>query len=191
MERKLFPILFVVFLLVSVFLSIELKNAKRENREVETNKEPVETQNQEKLHALAWYRELLFFNFSNHNRVVSIALPAKGKENKFLPVVFLKNGFCQSCVKDILPKLVAKLDKSGDYLIVSHPGNKPVMEAMLTSIDYDQNVIWHDDYLYGRFNNEYDAELLLLDHQNRITGIIPLEYLKIEGLLDWMVDVMM
>jgi len=187
MERKLFPILFVVFLLVSIFLSIELKNAKRENREVDINRQPVETQNQEQLYALAWYRELLFFNFSNHNRVVSIALPVKAKESKILPVIFLKNGFCQSCVKGILPKLVAKLD-SGDYLIVSHPGNKPVMDTSFSNIDYNQNVIWHDDYLYGRYNNQYDAELLFLDHQNRITGIIPLEYLKLEGLLDGLVE---
>ncbi len=59
---------------------------------------------------------------------------------------------------------------------------------MLSEGDINNRVIWHDDYLYGRHNLEYDAELLFLDHKNRITGIIPLEYLELEGLLEGLLE---
>lgn len=34
----------------------------------------------------------------------------------------------------------------------------------------------------------YDSELVFLDEQNRVLGIIPLEYLKFEGLFDGLVE---
>ena len=35
---------------------------------------------------------------------------------------------------------------------------------------------------------DYDAEIVFLNHENRVTGIIPLEYLKIEGLFDGLIE---
>ena len=187
MGRKIIPVLFLLFLLISVFLSIELKKSKGELNDFQRESESLIIQKQENFYANAWYRELLYLNISNNGKVASIPLaqaPKKVRLTSLLPVVFLKNGFCTSCVKDVLPNLIDKLNQSGEFIVVSHANNNAVIETMLSEGDINHRVIWHDDYLYGRYNIEYDAELLFIDQQNRIAGIIPLEYLKLEGLFD-------
>ena len=185
MERKFTLILFLVFLLVSVFLSLKLKSTKGE---LYHNRKTLATQNLDIIYKNSWYSELLFINISYNGKVASIPLSRTTNKSSLFPVVLLKNGFCSSCVKDVMPKLISRLSQSGEFIVVSHLNNRTIIDTMLSEGDISEKVIWHNDYLYGRYNIEYDAELLFIDQQNRIAGIIPLEYLKLEGLFDELLE---
>ena len=180
--KNLYLTLAVIFIFVSVFLSLRL-NSKRGELTVLLNQ--LEEIN------LANYNsyipnKLLFMNLSA-NTASAIPLVNQIGDKKCLLVVFLKKGFCSSCVAGIMPDLVGKLNQFGNYLIVSHTENANILRYLLDE-RINENIVWYDDYLYGRHNIEYDAELLFVDSENRITGIIPLNYLKIEGLYN---DLMM
>jgi hypothetical protein len=118
------------------------------------------------------------------NAASSLPLAHHMVDSKSLPVVFQKKGFCSSCIAGVLPDLVSRLQSFGNYNIVSHPENANLIKTLLDEEIINEKIVWHDDYLYGRKNLEYDAELLFVDQKNRITGIIPLEYLKIGSLYD-------
>ena len=156
--------------------------------ELYNNRKTLATQNLDIIYTNAWYRELLFINISYNGRVATIPLTRTTNKSSLFPVVLLKNGFCSSCVKDVMPNLISRLSQSGEFLVVSHLNNRTIIEAILSEGDINEKIIWHNDYLYGRYNIEYDAELLFLDQQNRIAGIIPLEYLKLEGLFDELLE---
>jgi len=86
MERKLTSILFLVFLLVSVFLSFKLKSTRGE---LYNNRKTLATQNLDIIYTNAWYRELLFINISYNGRIASIPLSRTTNKSSLLPVVLL------------------------------------------------------------------------------------------------------
>lgn len=178
-ENRLYQILAVVFILTSVFLSFQLNSHKEKLRNLTNHSEETKLAI---LNANA-PNKLLFMNLST-NPTSSIPLAHLVVESEGLPVIFLKRGFCSSCVADVLPNLVRRLQSLGNFIIVSHPENASLLRSLLDDEIINERIIWHDDYLYGRYNLEYDSELLFVDQENRITGIIPLEYLKIEGLYE-------
>jgi len=177
--KNLCQILAAFFILISVFLSFRLNSYKVKLTNLLNYTEEIKTGYNNSYAP----KKLLFMNF-RANAASSLPLAQHMVDSKSLPVVFLKKGFCSSRIAGVLPDLVSRLQSFGNYIIVSHPENANLIKTLLDEEIINEKIVWHDDYLYGRYNLEYDAELLFVDQENRITGIIPLEYLKIRGLYD-------
>ena len=177
--RNLCQILAAIFILISVFLSFRLDSNKRKLTNLLNYIEEIKTGYNNSYAP----NKLLFMNLTT-NAASSLPLAHHIVDSKSLPVVFLKKGFCSSCIAGVLPDLVSRLQSLENYIIVSHSENVLLLKSLLTDEIINDKIVWHDDYLYGRYNLEYDAELLFVDQENRITGIIPLEYLKIGGLYE-------
>lgn len=177
--KNLYQFLAGFFILISVFLSFRLNTIKGKLTNLLNYSEEIKIAYNNSYAP----NKLLFMNLST-NAASSLPLAHHIVDSKRLPVVFLKKGFCSSCIAGVLPDLVRRLQSFGNYIIVSHPENANLIKSLLYDEIINEKIVWHDDYLYGRYNLEYDAELLFVDKENRITGIIPLEYLKTEGFYD-------
>jgi hypothetical protein len=181
-EKNLYLTLAAFFILISVFLSFRLDSNKRKLTNLLNYSEEIKFAYNNSYAP----NKLLFMNLST-NAGSSLPLAHHIVDSKSLPVVFLKKGFCSSCLTDFLPDLIGRLNEYANYLIVSHPENANLIRGLLGDDLINEKIVWHDDYLYGRNNLEYDAELLFVDQENRVTGIIPLDYLKTGGLYEGLV----
>ncbi len=103
-------------------------------------------------------------------------------------VIYLKRDGCSACNIGVVRWALINFLENDRFFVFSHTEN----EYFLKSTTENDNIINHERvtlsknqlYPHPPRGYDHDAEIVFLNHENRVTGIIPLEYLKFEGLFD-------
>ena len=185
-------LLVMVFAGLSIWLSLELKKSRLQNNQ--RGKYTIENHGNgigELKLQISVLRQLLEFNFSAKPELLPQNLKylasSKGKKT----VMYLKREGCNACNIGVVGWALRTLLPNENFFVFAHTEN----EFFLQSTSGNDNIASHERvilttnqlYPHPPRGNAHDAELLLLDHQNRITGIIPLEYRKLKGcLMGWL-----
>ena len=186
-------ILLFIFVGISTWLSLDVRNQKKENhRLVLANNSLVGERNDLiTRHGIVYY--VLSLNLAREQTVLADSYFPFLRDNKPRQLVYFKEYACNPCIEQVIITFLEKSSANPSIHFFAHETNRDYfydLSSKNQEIDITR-IFWLSGNLYEGAISPHDAELLLLDHQNRITGIIPLEYLKIEGLLDGMVDGMM
>ena len=97
-----------------------------------------------------------------------------------MALLYLKAHACSPCNMPVIHRLIEQGWKQNGFRIVSHPSNRYFLMQSLRDEELDDQgkVIWVDHPIYAKETTQYDAELLLIDNQGLITGLLPLELMK-------------
>ena len=185
--------LVLVFAGLSIWLSLQLKESRRQNSQRDKN--AIENHGigiDELKLQISVLRQLLEFNFSAKPELLPENLKhfASSKDKKI--VMYLKREGCNACNIGVVGWALRSLLQKDNFFVFAHTENEFFLQSTSGNDDIakHERVILTTNQLYPHppRGNAHDAELLFLDHQNRVTGIIPLEYLKIEGLVDVLIN---
>jgi len=80
----------------------------------------------------------------------------------------------------VIEMIIAAAAQRPDFCIASHTSNqhflKPVIEK--ANLPANERVLWLSDKLYENEQSQYDSELLFVDAQGSMLGLLPLELIK-------------
>ena len=186
-------ILLVSFTILSVYLSIHLTkmHGKLADKHFEYTSQ-LDKQSKEcefRIGLLQQVLELNILSFPNILPVNDELFPI-GKDGKV--VIYLKRDGCSACNIGVVRWALLNFLENDKFFVFSHTEN----EYFLQSTTENDNIIKHERvtlsknqlYPHPPRGYDHDAEIVFLNHENRVTGIIPLEYLKIEGLFDGLIE---
>jgi hypothetical protein len=98
--------------------------------------------------------------------------------------LYLKAHACSPCNMPVIRRLIEQGWQHDGFHIVSHATNRHFLMQAINDDDLNnpQKVIWINGSLYANETTQYDAELLLVASTGLITGLLPLELMKEQGL---------
>jgi hypothetical protein len=181
MKLNLNLILLIVFLGLSVWLSILVKNLRHEVNNANTYQASIIRENRILKYQLGIFNEVLELNLSKQQPVNIFALPdlfINSPEIKLL--MYLKANSCSDCNISTVSNIVEKLSSNDNFALISHTSNKYFIEDLLKKeILKDKELIHYvEDKFIQEHNPVYDAEILIIDRNYSILGRLPLELLK-------------
>lgn len=95
-----------------------------------------------------------------------------------VPVLYLKAYSCEDCYSNIITSIIDRLSGKAGFHIVSHSSNRHYIDQMYKSnvIKDISMVLWDDDELYSDSFAQNSAELILLDRQQRVNALLPINF---------------
>jgi hypothetical protein len=95
-----------------------------------------------------------------------------------VPVLYLRAYGCEDCYSTIITSIIDRLSGKAGFHIISHSSNRHYIEEMykLNVIKDLSIVLWDDDELYSNSFAQTTAELILIDNQQRVKALLPLDF---------------
>lgn len=95
-----------------------------------------------------------------------------------VPVLYLRAYSCEDCYRSIITGIIDRLSGKAGFHIISHSSNRHYIEEMykLNVIKDLSIVLWDDDELYSTSFPQTTAELVLIDNQQRVQAMLPLDF---------------
>ncbi len=95
-----------------------------------------------------------------------------------VPVLYLRAYSCDDCYSTIITGILDRLSDKQGFHIISHSSNRHYIEEMhrLNIIKDLGIVLWEDDELYSNSFMHSTAELVLIDRQQRVNALLPLNF---------------
>lgn len=174
----------IIFLALSLWLSYEVKSQRQELTHLQSSIAKTNNQNNILVYQLDILQEAFALNFGLSPESVLIQDLQNNPAGTTVTVLYLKSHACSPCSMPVIRRLIDQSWQNDGFLIVSHATNRHFLMQALSDDDLNnpQKVIWLSNPLYLRETTQYDAELLLIDNKGIITGLLPLELMKEEGL---------
>jgi hypothetical protein len=93
-------------------------------------------------------------------------------------VLYLRAYSCEDCYSSIITRIIDRLSGKAGFHIISHSSNRHYIEEMhkLNVIKDLSIVLWDDDELYSTSFPQTTAELVLIDNQQRVKAMLPLDF---------------
>jgi len=171
-------ILFIVFLVVAIFLSIKLRIEKQ------NVPENFERENQILSYRLLLINETLKANY----KISGTKIPTDKyehfyetfPENLIIPVLYLKKYACSDCYVMTIKAILERMSQWDAFSVISHSTNLHFVDEMKEDgiIPGNINIIWANNELPIRGGLHSTADLLILNPDMTIRFFLPLDFLK-------------
>lgn len=138
-------------------------------------------------------------NFVLHNRVHLLNdaflenIQLKGEEplgssmhviaQKFIdadlvPVLYLRAYSCEDCYSTVITSIIDRLSDKAGFHVISHSSNRHYIDELYNSgIIKDLSIVlWDDEELFDNSFVQSSAELILLDRQQRVSALLPINF---------------
>jgi hypothetical protein len=94
------------------------------------------------------------------------------------PVLYLRAYSCEDCYRNIITSIIDRLSRKKGFHIISHSSNRHYIEEMvqINVINDLSIVLWDDEELFSNSLTNSSAELVLVDNQQRIKALLPLNF---------------
>ncbi len=177
-ELKL--LLIFLFSVVSLGLSFKVKKTSNELSRLKTNLVKIEQQNNMLNYQLDVLQEAFALNFGLAHEPLLMPDVLNAPAGRPMALLYLKDHACSPCNMPVIQRLVDQGWQQNGFRIVSHLSNRYFLMQALGDEELDDQgkVSWVDHPIYAKETTQYDAELLLIDNQGLITGLLPLELMK-------------
>ncbi|MBS4012810.1 MAG: hypothetical protein KGZ97_03480 [Bacteroidetes bacterium] len=174
-------ILLILFIGISVWLSLLVRSLKNEVSSLNISNKSITKETIVLTHKLDFLNDLLALNFQKHptlnNTPLSLLFSNLNEVNFTL---YLKAYSCSDCNISTISTLIEKLSIYDNFTLISHTSNKYFIEELLSKETIKEIAMVH--YIEDKFIREnnpiYDAEILIIDSKLDILGRLPLELLK-------------
>lgn len=172
------------FLAVSLWLSFKVKSQRLELSQVKTTLAQSNNHNNLLSYHLHILQQAFTLNFGLAHEPLLLPEVMNSPAASPMAVLYLKAHACSPCNLPVIRRLINQGWQHDGFRVVSHPTNRHFLMQALSDdeINNPQKVIWVNGPLYAKETTQYDAELLLVASTGLITGLMPLELMKEEGL---------
>lgn len=106
------------------------------------------------------------------------AMDQKIIDADLFPVLYLRAYSCEDCYSSIITSIIDRLSGKAGFHIVSHSSNRPYIDELYKSdVIRDLSIVlWEDEELFGNTFAQSSAELILLDRQQRVSALLPINF---------------
>ncbi len=171
-----------VFIGLTVWLSFTVKKQNADNTRLESSIEK-NRYDQFLLHnRINLLNDAFIENIRLKGMILSgssiYAITQKCNDADIVPVLYLRAYSCEDCYSNIIKSIIERLTVKACFHIVSHSSNRPYIEELYEENiinDFDK-VLWDDDEIYSNPWVYSPAELILVDKQQRINALLPLNF---------------
>jgi hypothetical protein len=176
----------IILISLSIWLSFSVKKANKKLQDAEKLAITLEQNLVLSKYQTTILQEALQINISKAPASISPGIPLLNTDTLPNTILYLKAHACSPCNMKVIEMIIDAAAQRPNFCIASHTSNqhflKPVIEkANLTA---SERVIWLTDKLFENDQSQYDSELLFVDAQGSILGLLPLELLKEKELFE-------
>jgi hypothetical protein len=176
----------IIFITLSIWLSFSVKKANEKLQDAEKLAITLEQNLVLSKYQTTVLQEALQINITSvPTRIITgmTLLKANTLPNTIL---YLKADACSPCNMPVIEMIIDAAAQRPNFCIASHTSNqhflKPVIEK--ANLPANERVIWLSHKLYDYGKSSYDSELLFVDVEGSILGLLPLELLKEKELFE-------
>lgn len=191
------PILIaILFIALSIWLSFSVKSARQEVVHLNSHLKVAEQELQFSKYQKGILQEALELNIGKApvpTRLTSNHTSYGTGDASLHAILYLKAHACSPCNMPVIEGIINAAAEQQQFQLVSHTSNQHFLQPVLAQNGLAENekVTWLSHKLYDYHHPVYDAELLFVNTQGLILGVLPLELLKERGLFEnWLKGVM-
>lgn len=178
MKTKYSQYLLVLFMFLSVWLSIKIKKANDLIEISQASQKAVLDDYLALQYRFDILQEAFQINFKmNPEQLLTIGLASEYPNSNSM-LLYLKPYACSPCNMPAINSLIRHFGQHKGFYVFSHTSNRYFLSEITDELNRDDAVIWLETNLYNYADDGYDAELLFLNGEKLITGQMPLELLK-------------
>ena len=168
------------FFMLSLWLSFKVKSQMQEISQSQVTLMQSHNHNNLLSYQLANLQEAFALNFGLAHEPLLMPDVLNAPAGRPMALLYLKAHACSPCNMPVIQRLVDQGWQQNGFRIVSHLSNRYFLMQALGDEELDDQgkVSWVDHPIYAKETTQYDAELLLIDNQGLITGLLPLELMK-------------
>ncbi len=170
--------LLVLFMALSVWLSIKIKKAYDQIEISQASQKAILDNYLVLQYRLDILQEAFQINFKMNPEPLLTCGPVSENQNNNSMILHLKPYACSPCNMPAINSLIRNFGRHNGFYIFSHTSNRSFLSEITDELERDDAVFWLDTNLYNHADDGYDAELLFLNGEQIIKGQMPLELLK-------------
>jgi hypothetical protein len=186
MKTSLSIFIALIFITLSIWLSFSVKKTNKNLQQAEIQAKAMEQELVITKYQTTILQEALQLNIALAPVQITGFTPVNYTDTTSLAILYLKAHACTPCNMPVIEMIIDAAAQRPNFCIASHTSNqhflKPVIEkANLTT---NERVIWLTNKLYDYGKSSYDSELLFVDANSSVMGVLPLELLKEKALFE-------
>jgi hypothetical protein len=186
MKTSLSIFIALIFITLSIWLSFSVKKTNKNLQQAEIQAKAMEQELVITKYQTTILQEALQLNIALAPVQITGFPPVNFKDTTSLAILYLKAHACTPCNMPVIEMIIDAAAQRSNFCIASHTSNQHFLQPVIkkANLTANERVIWLSNKLYENEQSQYDSELLFVDAQGSILGLLPLELLKEKELFE-------
>jgi len=176
----------ILFAALAVWLSISNKNTRQDLSRAKASIKAQQKETEALTNSAGTALEAFALNINRQPVAMAFIVELPKISTSTIPMLHLKANACSSCNNRSYIDLVGRLKGNPNFRIVAHPTNRFYIGQLLAANELNeaQLVTYTDANLLEQEFSPFDAELLFVNPQGKVTSGIPLDLLRNEQVMN-------